>query len=108
MYRSEPYRPNVEKVRIYSDLMTYNGDISNSISSALIDFHEFQHNYGLIYFDLSKTGNALNSDSVDLNIKYTLDHAVIGTSDYKIHALVLHESNVTLKVINNRAFLEVN
>lgn len=78
----------------------------NSISSALIGFNEFQKNYGLIYFDLSKTGNALDSDSTNLNIRYTLSGTP--SANYKPHALVLYESGITLKNIDKRAYLETN
>lgn len=104
VYPAEPFRPDVEPVRLYSNLLEYNGDLNNDVSSALIDFTEFQKLYGLIYFDLSKTGNALDTDSSDITVNFTLNGGT--RNDYQICAMTLYESDVTLKNINQRAFLE--
>ena len=103
-YPTQALNPSVEIVQAYRTLMEYQKDNNSYYTSPTISLELFKSLYGILYFELRHQEEGLKNETTQLSFHYTLDGNP--NANYTIYSLILHEEDIGLDIVNNRAVLK--
>ena len=103
-YPNEDLHPSTEITQVYRNLMEYQKDANSLYTSPTISLESFKSMYGILYFDLRNQEESLRNESTKLTLHYVLSGNP--NANYSIYALILHEEELGVDVVNNRAVLK--
>ena len=103
-YPTQAMNPGVEIVQAYRTLMEYQKDNNSYFTSPTITLESFKNLYGILYFDLRHQEEGLKNETTQLSFHYTLDG--VPNANYTIYSLILHEEDISVDIVNNKAILK--
>ncbi|PFX21387.1 hypothetical protein AWC38_SpisGene14143 [Stylophora pistillata] len=103
-YPDQQLDPSSELTRAWTYLADYVKFISNNLFGPTIDVKQFQHLYGILYFDLTRQSPELLRVSTGLDFEYSLNNTT--NADYHIYALILNEEEISVETMGGKGVIK--
>ena len=88
------YEPNLDKSRVFRDVMEYVNANNDLQGGTLLDISNFKNLYPFVYFDLTKQKTDLRDGNTKLSFHYRLRATT--AEEYTIYGIVLSEKDAEI------------
>ena len=102
-YPSEIMNPTTQMAKMHRELLEYKKGFNDILVGSTIDLKSFKDLYGILHFDLTHQEPDLKEGLTNIELNFGLNDTP--NAEFKIFALILHEQEISVDVINGKAVL---